>query len=103
MSKKLRKKMDKTAQRLYDLRNKITDILDKNGIKYNIDRLYYDLSDISYYDLNKIGLSYNDDRELESFDKKELDEFLDDLDGYIDGWEKEIKEIGNKQLPFKPI
>jgi len=102
ISKKLKKELDTIGDRLYGVKQKVIDILEKNGIDTDEDNLYYELSGISDYDLRKVGLSY-DDGKLKSFDKKELDEYLDSLDNSIDGWEKEIKKIGDLKPPSKPI
>jgi len=103
ISKKLQKELDTIGDRLNGLKQKVIDILEKNGIDVNENNLYYDLSEVSYYDLSRIGLSYKNSGELKSFDKNKLNEYIDSLDEIIEGWESEITEIGNKQLPFKPI
>ena len=98
----LQKRVDRIEKELYALNNKIKEILEKNGVEFNEDELYYNLSDMSYNDLNRVGLYY-DYGEFKRFDKKKLDNYLDSLDFSIYDWKKEITEIGDKQLPFKPI
>jgi len=97
ISKKLKKELDTIGDRISGVRQKVIDILEKNGIDVNEDNLYYELSEVSDYDLRKVGLYYN------KLDKNKLNEYIDSLYDSIDGWKSEITEIGNKQLPFKPI
>ena len=101
-SKQLQKNIDKVEKRLLDLFEKTRKIFEKNGIDADREDLDYSLDDFDYFDFRRVGLYYSDGA-LERFDKKELNKYLDKLDEIIDKREREITEIGDKQLSFKPI
>jgi hypothetical protein len=97
--------LDGTRTTISNLKNKIEDILQKNEV-FNEDGLYFDVSSIDYDDLRKVGFGYEDnniDKDINSFNITTLDNYIPNLFDKLTKYEKEITEIGNKQLPLKPI